>query len=88
MADDGVGIVFIFQKSLAPEESYLVNILVYFFSCKTYTMVGHRNGIFPQRECTVKSPTSPFELTDRGESVFSFCVASTALETNSRRKIS
>lgn len=88
MADDGVGIVFIFLKEvIGARESYLVNILVYFFSRKTYTMVGHRNGIFPSETCTVKSPTSPLNSPIE-ESVFSFCVASTALETNSRRKIS
>ena len=37
----GVGIVFIFLKEvIGARESYLVNILVYFFSRKTYTMVG------------------------------------------------
>ena len=50
MTDDGISIVFIFLKEvIGARESYLVNILVYFFSRKPDTMVGHCNGIFSQR---------------------------------------
>ena len=47
VSDDGIGIIFIFFKEVVSAwKSYLIDIFVDLFGCKSDTPVGNGDGIF------------------------------------------
>ena len=88
MTDNGIGIILIFlQEVVGSRECNLIDVFIYFFCRQADTTIDTVIVSLPKDTCTVKSPSSPLNSPIEA-SVLSFWVASTALETNSRRKIS